>query len=562
MCILSPPTALPHRIGYTGLASNKFASRKICDTVAVMQTLQEKLADRSRFLVATELVSVRGSMSGSSAVKARSFANDLIASPAIDWISITDNAGGNPQLAPLALGRPILYAGKEVVIHLTCKDLNRNGLESEAWMLSSEGFNNILAMTGDYPVAGNGGLAKPVFDIDSVGLISLLDTMNQGLGGNETPADKHRLGRTQFCIGAVTTNFKLREGEVIPQYLKLKKKVECGAQFVINQIGFDSRKISELRCYMDEHGIRDTPLIGNVYLLSSRVAQIFHEGRIPGVVVTEPLLELCRQQSCSADGGKDFFLEFAAKQVAVYRGLGFRGVYLGGVHTFPAIEKILEIEHSFAPDDWKLFAHEIQFSLPGEFFYYSENPETKLADPARENSRPHQASKHITAVYQISKLSHRAMFEPGTGFARWGEKVCAQAGDPMQGPKPLRALEHLSKAALFRCKDCGDCSLPEIAYLCPESQCAKNQRNGPCGGTREGRCEVDGYGDCIWLRAYERLKHEGREQRLLDHAPVVQNQGLRGTSAWANLWLGRDHTARSDTARTESTVFERELQKR
>ena len=58
----------------------------------------------------------------------------------------------------------ILYAGKEVVIHLTCKDLNRNGLESEAWMLNSEGFHNILAMTGDYPAAGDGGLAKPVFD--------------------------------------------------------------------------------------------------------------------------------------------------------------------------------------------------------------------------------------------------------------------------------------------------------------------------------------------------------------------------------------------------------------
>ena len=81
-----------------------------------MQTLHEKLADPARFLVATELVSVRGSMAGVSAIKARDFANELAASPRIDWISITDNAGGNPQLAPLVLGRPILYAGKEVVI--------------------------------------------------------------------------------------------------------------------------------------------------------------------------------------------------------------------------------------------------------------------------------------------------------------------------------------------------------------------------------------------------------------------------------------------------------------
>ena len=81
-----------------------------------------------------------------------------------------------------------------------------------------------------------------------------------------------------------------------------------------------------------------------------------------------------------------------------------------------------------------------------------------------------------------------------------------------RGLAPMRALEKLSKSVLYRCKDCGDCSLPDIAYLCPESQCAKNQRNGPCGGTREGRCEVDGFGDCIWLRAYERLKHDGRER--------------------------------------------------
>ena len=196
-----------------------------------MLTLREKLADATRFLVATELVSVRGSMAGVSAIKARDFANDLVACPEIDWISITDNAGGNPQLAPLVLGRPILYAGKEVVIHLTCKDLNRNGLESEAWMLNSEGFNNILAMTGDYPVAGNDGLARPVFDIDSIGLISLLRKMNQGLRGAVTNGKREQLEKTQFSIGAVTTNFKLREGEVIPQYEKLRKKVESGAQF-------------------------------------------------------------------------------------------------------------------------------------------------------------------------------------------------------------------------------------------------------------------------------------------------------------------------------------------
>jgi methylenetetrahydrofolate reductase (NADPH) len=509
-----------------------------------MQTLREKLFETSRFLVGTELVSVRGSMAESSAIKARTFANELAASPDVDWISITDNAGGNPQLAPLALGRPILYAGKEVVIHLTCKDLNRNGLESEAWMLNSEGFHNILAMTGDYPVAGNDGLAKPVFDIDSVGLISMLNKMNQGLDPKNGQGQTERLAKTNFLIGAVTTNFKLREGELMPQYFKLEKKVECGAQFIINQIGFDSRKISELRLYLDGHGMKATPLIGNVYVLSPRVAKIFNGGKIPGVVLTAPLLELCQKQGRSADGGKAFFYELAAKQIAIYRGLGFRGVYLGGVHNYPAIERILELERKFAPEDWKQFAREIRFSRPGEFFYYGENPATGLADPAARNSNPPGPTGHVTATYRLSQWTHGHLFAAGTAFAGWGAKVCAGASDSFQGPQPLRLLEKASKAMLFHCRDCGDCSLPDTAFLCPESQCAKNQRNGSCGGTCEGRCEVDGYGDCIWLRAYERLRHDGREQELLQHAPVVQNQGLRGTSAWANHWLGRDHAAR------------------
>jgi methylenetetrahydrofolate reductase (NADH) len=513
-----------------------------------MMTLREKLLETSRFLVAAELVSVRGSMADSIAIKARAFANELVASPEIDWVSITDNAGGHPQLAPLALARPILYAGKEVVIHLTCKDLNRNGLESEAWMLNSEGFYNILAMTGDYPGAGNLGFAKPVFDIDSIGLISLLNRMNQGLSSREIPGKGQPLEKTNFCIGAVTSNFKLHEGEVMPQYLKLEKKVECGARFIINQIGFDSRKISELRLYMDAHGMKDTPLIGNVYVLNPRVAKIFHQGGIPGVVLTDPLLEVCQKQSQSADGGKAFFYEFAAKQIAVYRGLGFRGAYLGGTHQFPVIQKILEIERTFAPDDWKQFAREIQFSRPGEFFYYAQKPATGLAAPDHENPRPPASAKHVSPVYRLSKFSHDKIFEPGTAFARLGAKLCEHSQDPFQGPKPMRLLEQASKKLLYGCKDCGDCSLPEIAYLCPESQCAKNQRNGPCGGTREGRCEVEGFGECIWLRAYERLKHDGREQTLLQHVPVVQNQGLRRTSAWANHWLGRDHAAKHEPA--------------
>jgi len=96
---------------------------------------------------------------------------------------------------------------------------------------------------------------------------------------------------------------------------------------------------------------------------------------------------------------------------------------------------------------------------------------------------------------------------------------------------------------LFDCQDFGDCSLPKIAYLCPESQCAKNQRTGPCGGTREGKCGVAD----IRARAYERLKPYGEENTIVD-GPVVFNNKLQGsTNAWANIPLGRDHMGRPAT---------------
>ena len=163
----------------------------------------------------------------------------------------------------------------------------------------------------------------------------------------------------------MTTNFKMHEGEVVPQYLKLAAKVASGARFIINQIGFDARKMHELRAHMEAHAMGGVPPIGNVYLLSPRVAQIFGEGRIPGVVVTPGPACAMRAKGRSPDKGRDSSQEFAAKQMAIYRGLGFRGAYLGGVHDFETCERILAIERTFSPDDWRQFAREHLFSRPG-----------------------------------------------------------------------------------------------------------------------------------------------------------------------------------------------------
>lgn len=512
------------------------------------------MLDQDGFLVGVELVSTRGTVREAKAVQTRSMASELVECDRIDWVSITDNAGGNPMLSPMALGKPILYAGKEVLIHLSCKDFNRNGLESEAWQLASEGFHNILTLSGDYPASGYHGCAKPVFDIDSVGLLTLLGEMNSGLDRPRmTPNSSiKKLRRTNFFLGSVATNFKLHENEVMPQYFKLEKKIQLGAQFIIAQIGYDSRKSHEMKVYLDQQGHGQVPLIGNVFLLSTPVARYFRSQKIPGVYLSDELFKICEHVGSSQDKGRLFFKTLAAKQIAIFRGLGFRGAYLGGVHNMQQVLDILEIYDTFGPNDWKDFAKEISYSRNGEFFLYEEDLSNSLANPNRLNPMylKSRGSKtrtgNVTLGYRLSKWMHDIGFTPGQPLFNLGRWIYSSSSKPEQGPLALRVLEHASKSAVFGCKDCGDCSLPDIAFLCPESQCAKNQRNGPCGGTRDGKCEVHEF-ECIWSKAYDRLKYEGREKQLLEHSPVIQDEALRGTSSWANTFLSRDHHGKKST---------------
>jgi methylenetetrahydrofolate reductase (NADPH) len=106
-------------------------------------------------------------------------------------------------------------------------------------------------------------------------------------------------------------------------------------------------------------------------------------------------------------------------------------------------------------------------------------------------------------------------------------------------------LEHLSKVLLFDCRDCGDCALTDAAYNCPMSRCPKHQRNGACGGSFNGWCEVHpGKRRCIHVDAYARLKQYGEVTRLDGEAVPPCNWDFYQTSSWINFYLGRDHTAR------------------
>ena len=342
------------------------------------------------------------------------------------------------------------------------------------------------------------------------------------------------------------------EREVMPQYFKLSKKVRAGARFVIKQIGWNARKDDELLRWIRREALPVSTL-ANVYVLSPAAARAFHRGAIPGVVVSDELLEVVERQAASPDGGKAFFVDFAARHVAVARGLGFSGVYLGGHMPAASFEEILDAAERYAGDDWAALARDIQFPLEGEFYFFERDPRTGLSSDVvsasyLESKQRRRTELRVPVKYRFSRRLHQVAFAEDAPFRPTGRAVYrAIERAPKAVGKAAHALEQAAKVSLFACKDCGDCSLPEIAYVCPESMCAKNQRNGPCGGTRDGLCEVYD-SECIWSQAYERLKAYGEEERMLDGPVVVKDNALAGTSAWANTFLDRDHHAKQPPA--------------
>jgi ferredoxin len=87
-----------------------------------------------------------------------------------------------------------------------------------------------------------------------------------------------------------------------------------------------------------------------------------------------------------------------------------------------------------------------------------------------------------------------------------------------------------------RCQACGDCALDYTGGICPITFCAKSLLNGPCGGAKDGRCEVDPEKDCGWQLIYERLQKVGRLDNLKrihtarDHSKMLPSTELRKAS--------------------------------
>ena len=105
--------------------------------------------------------------------------------------------------------------------------------------------------------------------------------------------------------------------------------------------------------------------------------------------------------------------------------------------------------------------------------------------------------------------------------------VCMACGDGVQVAAnhtevpvyPSNNTMFLGEAVRFglfeeACHLCGDCLLGSTGGICPITRCAKSLVNGPCGGARNGKCEVNPENDCAWIRIYYRLEKQGRLDKL------------------------------------------------
>ena len=434
-------------------------------------------------------------------------ATKLAQVPGVVGAGITSYAGGAMGHDPIRVGTAARARGLTPNIHITCVGKDRLTIRRELEDLAAVGIDNIFAITGDYPKGVDHRTNPVAYDLDSVQLVEFLNELR----GTGIP----------FYISAAVSPFKYSEAEVMYQYLKLEKKIAAGADYAITQLGYDSRKFRELKRYLDERGIR-TPIFGNVYVLPAKASQRMAKGDPPGCWVAPELVERIQAETqASTDKGLAARLERAARMVAIVRGLGYAGAYLGGDHQADRIRWIIKRSEEIAPR-WEEFAEEISYGRKDGFYLYEESPKpapkkrglwVRVADIAEPANWPNALRKILVPI------------------SSWIDKRPRLA-------EAVEKAEFAFKKPVFGCQACGNCVLGHMEYVCPMT-CPKNLRNGPCGGPYQGMCEVLPDQPCIWVKVYERAKAADRVDELRVYIPP-RNRSLQGSSSYLNYLLKRD----------------------
>ena len=194
----------------------------------------------------------------------------------IDALTMADSSLGITRMSNMALGYLAKQkSGLSIITHLSCRDRNLIGLQSELMGLYALGMDTVLALTGDPAKFGDQPGATSVYDLNSFNLIAMIKKMNQGVAFS---------GRTmkqgsRFTIGVA---FNPNVDRIETQVSRLRKKVQLGADFVMTQPIFDWRKA---RAVYDATREFDIPIfVGIMPLVSGRNADFLHN-EVPGIEI-------------------------------------------------------------------------------------------------------------------------------------------------------------------------------------------------------------------------------------------------------------------------------------
>lgn len=493
---------------------------------------QKSLKTPDNFTLTFELIPTRGGRNRKLDETLR-LAGDLTIDGRIEAVSITDNAGGHPALTPDVVGLEMKELGLDVISHFSCKDKNRNEMESLLYGWDRVGLHNLLIISGDYPKEGYCGNPKPVFDLDSVHVLDMLSQMNN-LGYSS-----HATMPTRFFKGVVVSPFKTTEAEQMMQYFKLHRKINAGADYVITQLGFDARKFHETLLYMKLNNL-NLPVLGNVFIPSMPLVEMMYKNQLPGCVIPDSLYKELQQEAKGNDRGKKARLDRGARLLAVMKGMGYNGAHIGGPGlTMEDFDFLLTQAKKYEPE-WKNLVPSLTCWPQNQFFCYRKDDKSGLNIPEQLPRKKPSKIKKPRPTFTAANLTHVLVFEPGGPFFKIAKKIClAIENTKMQ--RPFHLLEYFIKFNLFRCQDCGDCTLSALGFICPQSSCAKYLLNGPCGGSRDGWCEIyPGRRRCLYVMAYQRLAPWKKEGQFKTGFIAPRNWRLTNSSSWINFFSGKD----------------------
>lgn len=231
----------------------------------------------------------------------------------IDAINITDCPLASLRMSPIALSHIIKeQAGLETIFHITCRDRNLLALKAELLGAHALGVKNILALTGDHPSMGDHTEATAVFDTDSIGLIKIIQQLNNGIFSSNKSSDY----RTDFLTGVAASPESKKE------LAKLEEKISAGADFIQTQPIF-SMKVLEEFLDMTEH--ISIPKIIGIMPLKNRKMIDYIEKNLGHISIPENIKN--RMEGAGLEEGLKIAKEFVKDILTIKK--------VAGIHIFP-----------------------------------------------------------------------------------------------------------------------------------------------------------------------------------------------------------------------------------